>query len=135
MNEKIHFVCLLNKKFKDNVKSAHWVGNLQLISLDTYALFKITPCVDEKQASVTVNTMKQSVSGKKRIQILSQEEEYNVSEETNDYADVKSEANKINDKKKDIVVKMKEEIMTLEYQETMNIYIEKIASKKQPFWR
>ena len=30
---------------------------------------------------------------------------------------------------------MKEEKKTLEYQETMNVYIENIASKKYPFWR
>ena len=55
--------------FKDNVKTAHWVVHLQLISLDKYDFFKITPVVDEKQASVTGNTMKKSVSGGKRIQI------------------------------------------------------------------
>ena len=48
--------------FKNIVRTAHWVGNSQLISLDTDDLFKRTPDVDEKQASVTGNTMKQSVS-------------------------------------------------------------------------
>ena len=48
--------------FKDNVKTAHWVGHSQLRSLDKYDLFKITSVVDYIQASVTVNTMKQSVS-------------------------------------------------------------------------
>ena len=45
--------------FKDNVKTAHWVGRSQSRSLDTDDFFKITPVVDEKQASVTVNTVKQ----------------------------------------------------------------------------
>ena len=33
-----------------------------------------------------------------------------------------------------MVVTMKEEKNTLEYQETMNVDIKKISSKKQPFW-
>ena len=41
------FVCHLIF-LKDNVKTAHWVGHYQLISLDTDDLFKITPAVDEK---------------------------------------------------------------------------------------
>ena len=32
-------------------------------------------------------------------------------------------------------VTMKEEKNTLKYQETMNVGIENIASKKRPFWR
>ena len=52
MNKKINFVCFL-KELKNNVKIAHWVGYSQLRSLDTDDLFKITPVVDEKQASVT----------------------------------------------------------------------------------
>ena len=51
------------KKFKDNVKPAYWVGHSRLRSLDTYNFFKRTSGVDEKQASITVNTVKQSVSG------------------------------------------------------------------------
>ena len=51
--------------YKDNGKPAHWVGHSQLISLYTYDLFKITPVFDEKQASLTGNKMKQSVSGEK----------------------------------------------------------------------
>ena len=35
-----------NNCFKDNVKTAHWVGHSQLRSLDTDDLFKITPGVD-----------------------------------------------------------------------------------------
>ena len=58
---KIHFVCL-QKQIKDNIKPAHWVGHSQLRSLDTYGLFKRTPKCDEKQASVTVNKVKLSVS-------------------------------------------------------------------------
>ena len=53
--------------FEDNVKTAHWVGNSQLRSLDTDVFFKRTPGVYEKQASVTVNTTKQSVTPPKRI--------------------------------------------------------------------
>ena len=34
-----------------------------------------------------------------------------------------------------MVVTMKEDEKTLEYQETMNVYIENIASKKHSFWR
>ena len=68
MNEKIHFVCLLKNVFKDNVKTAYWVGHSQLRYLDTDDFFKRTPVVYGKHASITVNTMKQSVSGKKRIQ-------------------------------------------------------------------
>ena len=48
-------MCLLKKRFKDNVKPAHWVSHLQLRSLDTYDFFKRTPRVYEKQASVTEN--------------------------------------------------------------------------------
>ena len=65
MNEGNHFMCLQKKTcFKDNVKTAHWVGNSKLWSIDTDYLFKRTPVVDVKQASVTENTMKQSVSRK-----------------------------------------------------------------------
>ena len=59
--------------------------------------------------------MKQSVSGEKNSFLL-QEEEENVAEETNDDTDVKAEANKFNDNKKDMVVTMKEERKTLEHQ-------------------
>ena len=34
-----------------------------------------------------------------------------------------------------MVVTTKEENITLEYQETINVDIENIACKKQPFWR
>ena len=63
--DKKNLFCVSSRKwcFKDNVKPEHWVGCLQLISLDTDDLFKRTPGVDEKQASVTGNTMKQSVFG------------------------------------------------------------------------
>ena len=39
------------------------------------------------------------------------------------------------DNKKDIVVTIKEDKNNLVYQETMNVEIENIASKKQLFWR
>ena len=57
------------------VSSAHWVGHSQLIYLDTDDLFKITPGADEKQAGVTGNTMKQSVSRGGKDPVLLQEEE------------------------------------------------------------
>ena len=34
-----------------------------------------------------------------------------------------------------MVVTMKEQKKTFKYQETMNLYIDNISSKKQPFWR
>ena len=59
-------VCVSSKKcFKDNIKTAHWVGHPQLRTLDTDDLFIRKPVVDENQTSVTGNTMKQSDSGKK----------------------------------------------------------------------
>ena len=51
-------MCLLNIVFKDNVKPAHWVGHSQLRSLDTDNFFRRTPKFDEKEASVTGNTVK-----------------------------------------------------------------------------
>ena len=74
-------------------------------------IFLITPGVDEKQASVTGNTMNQSVQGGKKNPVLLQEEEENLAEDNNADADVNAEANKINDKKKDMVVTTKEEII------------------------
>ena len=61
-----HFVCLIKKKIKYNVKAAHWIGHSQLISLDTDDFFKRAPVVDYIQAGVTGNIMKQSVSEKKK---------------------------------------------------------------------
>ena len=69
VKRKIHFCVFYKYIFKDNVKSAHWVGLLYLISLDTDDFFKRTPVFDYIQAIVTSNTIKQSDSGKKRIQI------------------------------------------------------------------
>ena len=60
-----------NKCFKDNVKPAHWVGHSQLRSLNADGFFKIKPVVDEKNASVTGNKMKQSVSRGGVIQFYS----------------------------------------------------------------
>ena len=48
--------------------------------------------------------MQQSVSGGKKNPVLLKEEEENVAEETNDDAGVNSEANKVNDNKKDMVI-------------------------------
>ena len=46
-----------------------------------------------------------------------------------------AEANTSGDKNKGMVVIMKEESNNLGYQETRNVDIENISSKKQPFWR
>ena len=92
------------KCFKDNVKPAYWVGHFKLRSLDIDDFFKITPDVDEKQASVTGNTVKQLVFRGGENPVLLQEEEENVAEDTNDDAGVNAKANEINDKKKDMVV-------------------------------
>ena len=56
MKEIIHYVCLQNKCFKDNVKTAHWVGHSKLRSLDIDEFLKRTPIFDEKEANVTGNT-------------------------------------------------------------------------------
>ena len=66
-----------NNYFEDNVKTVHWVGHSQLISPDKDYFFKITPGIDEKQASVTGNTTKQSVSGGEKNLVLLQEKEEN----------------------------------------------------------
>ena len=63
--QTIHFVCVLKNCFKNNVKNAHWVDQLQLISLDTDYLFKNTHVVDDIQDIVTVSTIKQSAPEKK----------------------------------------------------------------------
>ena len=89
------------------------VGHSLLRSLDTDDLFKIKPVIAKKKASLTGNTMKQSVSGENNNPVLLQEEEESVSEETNDDANVNTEANKVNDNKKDLVITMKEENKTL----------------------
>ena len=71
MNEK-SILCVFWFKKKEKVKTAHWVGHSQLRSLDTDNFFKITPGVEVKQVSVTVDKMKQSVSGVKKNQFLLQ---------------------------------------------------------------
>ena len=48
--------------------------------------------------------MRQSVCQGKNNPVLLKEEEENVSEETNDDAGVNSEANKVNENKKDMVI-------------------------------
>ena len=68
-------MCLLKQCFKNNVKTAHWFVHSQLRSLDTDDLFERTPGVNEKEACVTVNTMKQSVPWRKKNPVLLQEEE------------------------------------------------------------
>ena len=88
--------------FKDNVKTAHWVGNSQLRSLDTDKFFKVISVVDDIQASVTINTMKQW-SSRKNPDLLQKEEE-NVAEEANDIAAVNAEANKFDDNNNEMFV-------------------------------
>ena len=61
--------CVFITFLKDNVITAHWVGHSKLRSLDTDNFHKRTPVVDEKEDTVTVNTMKQSVSGEKIIRV------------------------------------------------------------------
>ena len=61
---KIHFACL-QKIIKDNNKPAHWVDHSKLRSLDIDELFKRTPKVDGKQASVTGNTEEEENAAKK----------------------------------------------------------------------
>ena len=51
------------KKIKHNVKPVHWDGQSQLRYQDKYDFFKITQVFDEKQDSVTGNTVEQSVYG------------------------------------------------------------------------
>ena len=55
-----HFVCLQKKKLKYNIKTKQFVGHSQLRSLDMYDFSKMTPVVDEIQASLNGNTIKQS---------------------------------------------------------------------------
>ena len=69
----------------------------------------------KKQANVTGNTMKQSVSGGGGGPVLLQEEEENVAEDANNDAAVNAEANKVDDNKKDVVVTIEEEKKNLEY--------------------
>ena len=48
-NEQKNPFCVSSKiKFKDNVKTLHWVDHSQLRSQDTDDFFKITPVVDKK---------------------------------------------------------------------------------------
>ena len=65
MKEKIHFVCLQKKCFKDNDKNTHWVGHSKLRSLDIDEFFKRTPNFDEKEANVTGNTKEEENTAKK----------------------------------------------------------------------
>ena len=65
--------------------------------------------------------------------VLLQEEEVNLAGETNNDADVNTEANRINDKKKNMAVTMKENKKTLGYQETINVDIEKLPVKNNHF--
>ena len=103
--------------FKGKNKPAHWVGHSKLRSLDIYEFFKITPNFDEKQASVTGIT----------------QEEKNTAKKTTDDADKNAEYNKIIHKEQEKVVTIEEERKALEYQKTINLDIENIASTSQHF--
>ena len=80
--------------------------------------FKITPTFDENQASVNGYT----------------EEEENAAEKTADDADKNSEENEIIHKKKKVLT-IEQGKKPLEYQETMDLDIGKIASTNQQIWR
>ena len=77
-DEQKNQFCVSSKKIKDSVKTGHWVDQSQLRYLDIDYLFKRTLVVDEKRASVTVNTPKQSVSRGGENPVLLQEEEENA---------------------------------------------------------
>ena len=64
MKERIHFLFLQKKCFKDKNKPAHWVGHSKLRSLDIYDFFKRTPNFDEKEASVTGKTEEEKNTAK-----------------------------------------------------------------------
>ena len=56
--KNLFYVSSKNNCSKHNIKPAHWVGHSQLRSLDTDNFFRRTPKFDEKEASVTGNTVK-----------------------------------------------------------------------------
>ena len=112
-------MCLQKNCFKYNNKPAHWVGQSKLRFLDIDELFKWTPKFDENQACVTGKT----------------EEEKNTSKKTTDDADTNAEDNKNIHKNREIVVTIEEDRKTSEYQETMNLDIENIASTNLQIWR
>ena len=103
--KKTHFLCPLFFCLKDNIKTAHWVGQSQLRLLDTNDFFKRTPVVDEIQYSVNGNAIEKSASGKNNPDLLQEEEEQEY-EETNDDADVNPEANKIDKNTSDMFISM-----------------------------
>ena len=114
---------------KYNIKTEHWVGYLQLRSRDTNAFFKMTPVVDDIQASVTVNTIEQSDSEGGKNPIFLQE-----SEDANNDTGVNAEENKSMKTTKHMVVSIEEEQKTLEYQETMKLDVENIANNNNNKW-
>ena len=109
-------MCVFKKNyFKDNNKPAHWVGHSKLRSRDIDEFFKRAQKFDQKEASVTGKT----------------EEEKNTAKNTTYDADKNAEDNGIIHKDKEKVFTIEEERNTLEYQETMNLDIENIASTSQ----
>ena len=101
-------MCVFNF-FKYNNKSAHWVGHSKVGPLKIDEFFKRTPNFYEKEAIVTGKT----------------EEEKNTAKKTTDYDDANVEDDGRIHKNKGKVVTIEEERNTLEYKETMNLYIEK----------
>ena len=69
------------------------------------------------QTSLTGTTIEQSDSGRKNIPDLLQEAEEQEDEGANDDAYVTVESNKIDECNSDMIIRMKKEQKTLEYQE------------------
>ena len=80
--------------------------------------FKRTPNFDEKEASVTGKTEEE----KQYIYKTSDDDDANAEDDERIHID------------KEKVVTIEEEKKTLEYQETMNLDIENIASSSQQIW-
>ena len=83
------------------------------IKIPRYKKNLTTPVVDDIQASVTDNTMKESASEKKSPNLLQEEEEEGAQEANDDY-NVNAEANKVYQKKNRMVVTLEEEKKTME---------------------
>ena len=83
------------------------------IKIPRYKKKLTTPVVDDIQASVTDNTMKESASEKKSPNLLQEEEEEGAQEANDDY-NVNAEANKVYQKKNRMVVTLEEEKKTME---------------------
>ena len=118
MKEKLILCVFKIKKFKDSNKPVHWVGHSKLKSLYIYEFFKISTNFYEEGDSVTGKI----------------EEEKNTAKKTHDAEENAGDNERIH-KDKEKVVTIEEEMNTSEYQETMNLDIDKIPSTSQQFWR